>query len=52
LAETSDKSAQEVRRLAGEIQVDVGGVVGAVKTAAEMSATEAKAAAGRRLSSF
>ena len=45
LAETSDRSAQEVRRLAGEIQVDVGGVVGAVKTAAEMSASEAKAAA-------
>ena len=45
LAETSDKSAQEVKRLAGEIQVDVGGVVGAVTTAAEMSATEAKAAA-------
>jgi methyl-accepting chemotaxis protein len=45
LAETSDRSAQEVKRLAGEIQVDVGGVVGAVKTAAEMSATEGKAAA-------
>jgi methyl-accepting chemotaxis protein len=45
LAETSDKSAQEVKRLAGEIQVDVGGVVGAAKRAAEMSATEAKAAA-------
>jgi methyl-accepting chemotaxis protein len=45
LAETSDKSAQEVKKLAGEIQVDVGGVVGAVKKAAERSATEAKAAA-------
>jgi methyl-accepting chemotaxis protein len=45
LAETSDKSSQEVKRLAGEIQVDVGGVVGAVKKAAEMSATQAKAAA-------
>ena len=44
LAETSDKSAQEVKRLAGEIQTDVGGVVVAVKTAAEMSAMEAKAA--------
>ena len=32
LAETSDKSAQEVKKLAGEIQADVGGVVGAVKT--------------------
>ena len=45
LAETSDKSSQEVKRLAGEIQVDVGGVVVAVKKAAEMSAMEAKAAA-------
>jgi methyl-accepting chemotaxis protein len=45
LAETSDRSAQEVKKLAGEIQVDVGGVVGAVKKAAERSATEAKAAA-------
>jgi methyl-accepting chemotaxis protein len=45
LAETSDKGSQEVKKLAGEIQVDVGGVIGAVKTAAEMSATEAKAAA-------
>lgn len=45
LAETSDKSAQEVKKLAGEIQADVGGVVGAVKTTAEMSATEAKTAA-------
>jgi methyl-accepting chemotaxis protein len=45
LAETSDKSSQEVKRLAGEIQVDVRGVVGGVKTAAETSATEAGAAA-------
>ena len=45
LAETSDKSSQEVKRLAGEIQVDVRGVVVAVKKAAETSATEAKAAA-------
>jgi methyl-accepting chemotaxis protein len=28
-AETSDKSSQEVRRLVGEVQVDVRGVVGA-----------------------
>ena len=48
LAETSDKGSQEVKKLAGEIQVDVGGVIGAVKTAAEMSATEAKAAADSR----
>ena len=45
LAETSDKSSQEVKRLAGEIQVDVRGVVGAVKKAADTSATEARAAA-------
>jgi methyl-accepting chemotaxis protein len=45
LAETSDKSAQEVKRLAGETQIDVRGVVAAVKKAAETSATEAKAAA-------
>jgi methyl-accepting chemotaxis protein len=45
LAETSDKSAQEVKKLAGEIQVDVAGVVGGVKKAAERSATEAEAAA-------
>jgi methyl-accepting chemotaxis protein len=44
LAQTSDKSSQEVKRLAGEIQTDVGGVVVAVKRAAEMSAMEAKAA--------
>ena len=44
LAETSDKSSQEVKRLAGEIQVDVRGVIAAVKKAAETSATEARAA--------
>jgi methyl-accepting chemotaxis protein len=44
LAETSDKSSQEVKRLAGEIQVDVSGVVVAVRKAAETSAIEAKAA--------
>jgi methyl-accepting chemotaxis protein len=44
LADTSDKSAQEVNRLAAEIQRDVGGVVVAVKKAAEVSALEASAA--------
>jgi methyl-accepting chemotaxis protein len=44
LAETSDKSSQEVKKLAGEIQADVSGVVVAIKRAAEMSAAEAKAA--------
>jgi methyl-accepting chemotaxis protein len=44
LAESSDKSSQEVKRLAGDIQTDVAGVVLAVKRAAEMSATEGKAA--------
>ena len=44
LAETSDKALRR-SRLAGEIQVDVRGVVGAVKKAAETSAIEAKAAA-------
>ena len=44
LAELSDKSSQEVKRLAGEIQTDVGSVVVALKRAAEMSAVEAKAA--------
>jgi len=44
LAEISDKSAQEVRRFADDIQTDVRGVVVALKKAAETSATEAKAA--------
>jgi methyl-accepting chemotaxis protein len=44
LAEISDKSAQEVRRLADDIQTDVRGVVIALKKAAETSVTEAKAA--------
>jgi methyl-accepting chemotaxis protein len=44
LAETSDKSAQEVKRLADEIQRDVQGVVVAVKKAADDSLREAKAA--------
>ncbi|HEX9159007.1 MAG TPA: methyl-accepting chemotaxis protein [Rhizomicrobium sp.] len=45
LAETSDKSAQNVKNLASEIQNDVRGVVASVKTAATTSASEAKAAA-------
>ena len=45
LAETSDKSAQEVQQLAESIQADVGGVVEALKKAAETAANEAKAAA-------
>ncbi len=44
LAEISDKSAQEVRRFADDIQTDVRGVAVAVKRAAETSVTEAKAA--------
>ena len=44
LAETSDKSAQEVNRLTAEIENDVGRVVVAVKKAAEVSALEARAA--------
>jgi methyl-accepting chemotaxis protein len=43
LAETSDKSAQEVGGLAERIQVDVRGVVDAVKAAAETATAEAKA---------
>jgi methyl-accepting chemotaxis protein len=45
LAETSDKSAQEVKGLADEIQKDVRGVVASVGKAAETAAVEAKAAA-------
>jgi methyl-accepting chemotaxis protein len=44
LAETSDKSAQEVRGLAESIQNDVRGVVASVKAAAETSSSEARAA--------
>jgi methyl-accepting chemotaxis protein len=44
LAETSDKSAQEVRRFAEEIQSDVRGVVVLVSKAAETAVLEAKAA--------
>src|SRR6185369_16465670 len=45
LAETSDKSAQEVQQLAESIQTDVSGIVAALKKAAETAANEAKAAA-------
>jgi methyl-accepting chemotaxis protein len=44
LAETSDKSALEVKTLAGDIQTEVRGVVAAVKKAADVSVTEAQAA--------
>ncbi|HEY8033061.1 MAG TPA: methyl-accepting chemotaxis protein [Methylocella sp.] len=44
LAEISDRSAQEVKRLADDIQTDVRGVVAAVKKTGESSVTEAKAA--------
>jgi methyl-accepting chemotaxis protein len=44
LAEISDTSAQEVKRLADDIQTDVRGVVAAVKKTGESSVTEAKAA--------
>ena len=45
LAETSEKSAQEVKGLADTIQGEVQGVVEAVKTAAETAVTEASAGA-------
>lgn len=45
LAETSGKSAQNVKNLANEIQNDVRGVVASVKAAAATSTSEAKAAA-------
>jgi methyl-accepting chemotaxis protein len=44
LAETSDNSAKEVKRLADEVQSDVQGVVAAVRKAAETAESEAKAA--------
>lgn len=44
LAETSDNSAQEVQRLADEIQGDVQKIVASIKKAAETSAIEAKTA--------
>lgn len=44
LAEISDKSAQEVKRFADDIQIDVRSVVAAVMAAAETSTTEANAA--------
>jgi methyl-accepting chemotaxis protein len=43
LAETSEKSAQEVKNLADSIQADVGGVASAVQTAAETTVAEAQA---------
>lgn len=45
LAETSDKSAQNVKGLATDIQDEVRGVITSVKKAASTSAAEAKAAA-------
>jgi methyl-accepting chemotaxis protein len=42
LAESSEKSAQEVKGLAETIQRDVGGVVEAVKSAAETALSEAR----------
>ena len=44
LAEVSDRSAQEVKRFADDIQTEVRGVVVAVKKAAETSVIEARAA--------
>lgn len=45
LAETSEKSAQDVQTLAGRIQQDVRSIVQAVVAAAERAATEARAGA-------
>jgi methyl-accepting chemotaxis protein len=45
LAETSDKSAQEVQQLSESIQADVGTVVESLRKAATAAASEAKAAA-------
>lgn len=42
LAETSEKSAQEVHGLAGSIQTDVRGLVAAIRRAAETAVTEAQ----------
>jgi methyl-accepting chemotaxis protein len=42
LAETSEKSAQDVQALAGSIQVDVQGVVTALRNAAETAVAEAR----------
>jgi methyl-accepting chemotaxis protein len=44
LAQTSDRSAGQVRQLAEQIQVDVKSVVEALKSAAHIAADEAKAA--------
>ncbi|HEY5930975.1 MAG TPA: methyl-accepting chemotaxis protein [Burkholderiales bacterium] len=45
LAETSEKSALEVQKMAESIQSDVAGVVGALRKAADVARGEAKAAA-------
>jgi methyl-accepting chemotaxis protein len=45
LAESSDRSAQEVQGLAGGIEADVQGIVAAVRTAAQAAASEAQACA-------
>jgi methyl-accepting chemotaxis protein len=44
LAETSDKSAQEVKGLSEDIQNDTQGVIASVRAAAQASANEARAA--------
>ena len=43
LAETSEKSAEDVQSLAASIQADVQGVVAAIRVAAETAVTEARA---------
>ena len=45
LAETSDKSAQDVEALAANIQAEVGGVVSAIQSGAATAVTEARAGA-------
>ena len=45
LAETSERSAKDVREIADNIQSEVRGVVQAVKAAADTAAAEAKSAA-------
>src|SRR4029077_17016872 len=45
LAETSEKSAQEVQKLAGAIQTDVSDIASALQTAAETALNESKAGA-------
>ncbi|MEO7762235.1 MAG: methyl-accepting chemotaxis protein [Casimicrobiaceae bacterium] len=46
LAENSDKSAQQVQRLAESIQVDVRGIVEGLKRAGDMAVKDSKLAAG------